>query len=629
MCAATLPHNQWIVRYAQITAYGHCALHSYCPSQFPLPSSITRMQEFTVGPVTAFAARTAAGDIVISFGIGEEEERSMLQRGGLTELGSITPFWSIKSISVKVHTPVAELAHTFIASPAFDELSSFLRAQPAGTVVFTGFSFACNVAELIHLLYCDKVEIGRELTCIFFGQPSIGTMMYESVRVTLLHKHSDLPIEKSISFYRHDDNVGILFAGNVREIFYPDMQGENTGIIRRSIEFDGTTHGYPKHIISTESKDDILGGHDAAKYHERILQVEALDDDRIDNIPYEDKYMTCFQSAVTLARKINEKQLLCPKPYVHRFFPIRDPAADFVAAMHRMKCKDQGLSEGETKEVIRKAVPQDLAKPFMGLKNFLLMKKFIDHVVFLIEHSMKQDHFPFPSTVHNVRDLPESDIIAICTAIAITQDDDIMNSIMDMYINNIRRKACAIMAHLRLIVHVSELAVNRRVECIWNPHFQFITDLDNYLMAFSTWQDVNKYDLNDFKTDSGFWEQLKQYSDEDRCRYYFFLAQEVMRTASKYQFPICVRNPLMFAESEIAMEALPPPPASSTELKVRENVFVYTPKDLLKEELFWEDMQCYAHENSIDYRSIHMLRLLCRYMDKHGVDVFVYLPQSA
>ncbi|EKX34799.1 hypothetical protein GUITHDRAFT_146913 [Guillardia theta CCMP2712] len=618
MCAATLPHNQWIVRYSQVAAYGHCALHSYNRSQFPLPSSITGVQEFTVGPVTAFAARTAAGDIVISFGIDEEEERSMLQRGGLTQLGSVSPKWSDKSINVKVHTPVAELARTFIESPALGELSSFLRAQPAGTVAFTGFSFACNVAELI----------GRELTCIFFGQPSIGTMMYESVRVIHLHRHSDLPIEKSISFYRHDDNIGILFTGKVRGIFYPDFDGESTGIIRRSINFDGKVHGYPQHIISTESKEDILGGHDAAKYHECICQMEALGDDQVENIPYENKYNACFQSATTLAQKISEKHLLSPKPFVERVFPIREPTEYFLAIMHGNKCIDDGISDGETKDVIRRAVPQDLTKPFMGLENISLMKKFIDHVVFLIERSMKKESLPFPSTVHNVRDLPESDIIAICTAIAITQDDHILNSILYLHVFDIRRKACAIMAHLRLIVDVCKIAINWKVECIWNPHFQFVTDLDKYLTSFSEWQDDIKYKLDDFKADKDFWEQLKLYSDDVRCRYYFFLSQEVLRTASNYQLPICVRNPLLFAESEIAMEALPAPPASSVEPKMRENPFIFTPKDLLKQETFWDDMKNYAHENSIDYRSIHMLRLLCRYMDKHNVDIFVYLPPS-
>lgn len=135
------------------------------------------------------------------------------------------------------------------------------------------------------------------------------------------------------------------------------------------------------------------------------------------------------------------------------------------------------------------------------------------------------------------------------------------------------------------------------------------------------------YTISDLHNDKDFWDCLRRYSSDVDCRYYYQLCKEVTTLALKHHFPISIPNGETATECEIAMAAPAPYNASTLrQPQVRLNPFVFTPKDLLIENTFWDDMEAYAREDDIDFEPLQMLCILCQYVDIHDVDVFVYLP---
>lgn len=678
MCAATLPHNKWIVSHSQVATYGHFALHSYDQERFPLPPCDT-LGEFVLRCSTGAPRETRGGlalknpdpsgvtvkvfrkdgEIIVSFGIGEANERLMIEtvekqkdfynslsvyqdEGEMQEaeeksklppkvtlLSSVHKHWKDMDIQHAIHTHTAFLAKVFLASTASKNLINLLLDQPPGAVVFTGFSFACCLAEVVQLFYCETEAARRQLTFVYFGSPPTGTVMYQTHLKWMMRRNiCNNTIVKGAVVHIKSDSMHALFSRFQRHrCIQTHIMTSQFNVFIPNPSLQGPTS------FDRMTKIDLfLAQHQPLKYKEALDELAKLGSTRMESIPLQQHISDVTDSIKPVCYQIAKNGVFPVKSEKYYGFDWDkfDAMKEETNAYDSLK-----LFRGDRFEFnqgLLSAMSFDVVHDFVTKNNckVSLVKKFIDHAVWCIKkghsvnYGVQKTFDSLPVTKNDVSDLGNEQILAVCTALVFVCD----RSILDTYIDDASEPFFDIAKGMvKQLCHItsrisSNLCHNQLYD-VWMKYTPFLKSLDDYLEAFKQWSNKVCYTLDDFMNDSSFWEFLDDTARDCHCKHYYHLVQEMVRFVHGLGLEICIRDPILTTESELAVAALPPPPESAYKTKVIRGMPPYDVQKLLKQTDFWDALETGEVENVIQKHHIHMISLLCLYAGLHKVDIFV------
>jgi hypothetical protein len=678
MCAATLPHNKWIVSHSQVATYGHFALHSYDQERFPLPPCDT-LGEFVLQSSTGAPRETRGGlalknpdpsgvtvkvfrkdgEIIVSFGIGEANERLMIETvekqkdfynsqflnqdegemeeaekksklpAKVTLLSSVHKHWKDMDIQYAIHTHTAFLARIFLMSTASKNLVHLLLHQPPGAVIFTGFSFACCLAEVVQLFYCETEATRRQLTFVHFGSPPTGTVNYQIHFKWIMRRNVlNNVIVKGAVVHIKGDSMHALFSRFQRHrCVQTHISTSQFNVFIPNPSLEGPTS--PDRMIKIEL---FLAQHQPSKYREALDELAKLGSTRMDSIPLQQHISNVTDSIKPICYQITKDSVFPVKTEKYYGFDWDK----FDAMKEEINAYDSlRILRGDLYDFNRgllDAMSFNVVHDFVTKKNYHvnLVKKFIDHAVWCIHkghsvnYSVQKTFNPLPVTKNDLSDLGNEQILAVCTALVFVCD----RSVLDAYIDDASEPFFdTAKGMVKQLCHITS-RMNRNPDHnqlydIWMNYVPFLKSLDDYLEAYKQWSNKVCYTLEDFINDSSFWEFLDETARDCHCKHYYHLVQEMARFVHGLGLEICIRDPILTTESELAVAALPPPPESAYKTKAIEGMPPYDVQKLLQQTEFWEDLETGEAEDVIETHHIQMIKLLCLYAGLHKVDLFV------